>query len=381
MHNTQVSGAKELPALPREGVSARWFVMGLGLIILVPLLLVGLFLWQSGMFGSSSTRTLSPGMPAPDFTLNAQDGRPFRLANYKGRAVFLAFVPSWDDPKTLAEVRSLASSAQTFDAAGAKVMVVSSDDKAKAKALHEKEKLPFPLLQDEGKVLAKRYGVPQGENYRTTFVVDPAGGVKYRVGDAAVEAERHGPQLLDVSKCCIDEIRAARSHGIGNTVGDYSLPHANGHGMETLFGSASAQQKLTVVLFLSVECPCSNSYNARIALLAKLYQSRGVRVVGVYSNRNETAKEIADHARLNGFEFPILRDERALCADHLGASITPEVFVLDSKRVLRYAGRFDNSRDPAEVKTQNLMDALDALLAGQEPKLGDTHAFGCAIVR
>ena len=70
-----------------------------------------------------------------------------------------------------------------------------------------------------------------------------------------------------------------------------------------------------------------------------------------------------------------------LCADHLGASLTPEVFVVDSKHILRYAGRIDSSRSPAEVTSHDLADAVDAVLEGREPKQNDTRAFGCAIVR
>jgi hypothetical protein len=53
---------------------------------------------------------MSTGMLAPDFVLTAQDGRTFQLSNYKGRPVYLAFVPTWTDTKTQEEVKALAAS-------------------------------------------------------------------------------------------------------------------------------------------------------------------------------------------------------------------------------------------------------------------------------
>ena len=318
-------------------------------------------------------------MAAPDFTLpDTQNTRRFHLADYKGRAVFVAFVPTWTDAKTVAEVRSLAASVPHFDAAGAKVMVVSGDAPENAAALQARENLPFPLLSDTNNALAKQYDVPQGSPFRTTFVVDPAAKIKFRLGDAVVETGRHGQQLLDVSKCCIDDVMAARAHGVGKAVGDFSLLRAGSGAIEPLLGG---DQKATVILFLSVQCPCSNAYNARIAALAKTLSDKPVRLVGVYSNQDETAQQIVAHAKKNGFTFPIYKDERALCADHLGASLTPEVFVVDSRHVLQYAGRIDTSRDPAEVTSHDLADAVESVVAGRQPKQKDTHAFGCAIVR
>jgi peroxiredoxin len=327
-------------------------------------------------------RVLSAGMKPPDFTLPSADNRTLHLANYQGRTVFLAFVPSWDDAKTVAQARSLAASVPHFDAAGAKVLLVSSDSPEKAKALQEREELPFPLLLDTDNALAKQCGVPSG-NYRTTFVIEPSGKVKYRVGDTIVMPEKHGPQLLDISKCCIDEVMAARAHGIGKAIGPFSLPRVDRTGgLEPLFGSESAGARIpTVVLFLSVKCPCSNSYNERIAGLAKRFAGKPVRIVGVYPNTDETATEIAAHARRNGFTFPIFRDERALGADHFGASITPEAFLVDGEQTLRYAGRIDDSRDAEAVKRNNLAEAVEALLQGQPLQTGDTAAFGCGIVR
>ncbi|MDX1934805.1 MAG: redoxin domain-containing protein [Capsulimonadales bacterium] len=325
----------------------------------------------------AARRVLSDGMPAPDFTLTAQDGRTFRLSDYRGRTVFLAFVPSWTDEKTRAEARALAGSQAEFDAVGAKAFLISEDAAETARRFHDDAKLPFPLLIDPENSLARQYTVPNGD-YRTTFVVDPSGIVRYRIGDAIIEPARAGKQLIEISQCCVDEVLAARAHGIGKPVGEFGLPRVDREGrMEPLIGREPA--KATVVLFLSVKCPCSNNYNRRVRELAD--RLSGVRVVGVYSNQDETAADIARHARENAFAFPVFRDERALCADHFGAAVTPEAFVLDGQRRLRYAGRIDDSRDPDRVSHPDLARAIDEVMAGRSPAQPDTPAFGCGIVR
>lgn len=350
-----------------------------GFALVVPLGIIALALNGRGDTATASPTTIvSVGNAAPDFTLPTQDGRTMHLADYKGRAVFLAFVPDWTSADTAKEMKALAKTQGDFDMAGAKVMVVSSDTPAAATNLHNKNKLPFPLLHDDNGILARTFGV--GAGMRRTYVVSPAGQVKYRVDNSVMDIANHGQQLLDVSKCCVDEVTASRANGIGKPVGDYSLPVANSadHAMTTLYGDGT--QKLTVALILSSKCPCSNTYNKRVVALNEEFVSQGVRLVGVYSNADETIEEIEAHAKANGFTFPVMKDEKGLCAAHLGAAVTPEVFVIDSAKDLRYAGRIDDSRDLAEVKHHDLTDAIHALLTGKEPPKA-TRAFGCAIVK
>ena len=64
----------------------------------------------------------------------------------------------------------------------------------------------------------------------------------------------------------------------------------------------------------------------------------------------------------------------------LGARFTPEIFVFDEARNLRYHGRIDdNHRDPKAVTSRDLVAALDALLAGNDPPKPETTAFGCSV--
>ena len=68
-------------------------------------------------------------------------------------------------------------------------------------------------------------------------------------------------------------------------------------------------------------------------------------------------------------------------ADRLGAEHTPEAYYLDANNRLLYHGRIDNSKDPAQVESNDLRDALDAALAGEPIQKTRSLAFGCSIKR
>jgi peroxiredoxin len=116
--------------------------------------------------------------------------------------------------------------------------------------------------------------------------------------------------------------------------------------------------------------------------LEKDYGPKGVRFIGVNSNFNEPVSEISSHAKEHGFTFPIVKDERSRTADAYGAEHTPEIFVVDREGVVRYHGRIDENRDePSAVRSPDLRNALDALLAGRPVPVAATKAFGCSIKR
>ena len=84
-------------------------------------------------------------------------------------------------------------------------------------------------------------------------------------------------------------------------------------------------------------------------------------------------------AKEKGFNFPYVRDASQEAAEAYGAVCTPHVFAFDKERKLRYRGRIDDSRDPSGVKSPDLRNALDDMLAGRAVKVADTRPFGCSI--
>lgn len=165
-------------------------------------------------------------------------------------------------------------------------------------------------------------------------------------------------------------------------VKDFTLKDADGaaHALYQL----SEEKSVTVVLFLATQCPIATDYAARIVALVKTYNDKHekkVQFIGINSNKQETIAEIAEYSKKHGFEFPVLKDPENKIADYFGAKRTPEVFLLDAKRVLRYAGAIDNS--PKEPTKHYLKDTLDLVIAGKDipKKFKKTRAVGCTIKR
>ena len=172
------------------------------------------------------------------------------------------------------------------------------------------------------------------------------------------------------------EIPAAPA--IGATIEDFTLPDASGteRSLKSLAG-----KKGTVLLFIAVQCPVSNAYNERMEKLAADYNAKGIAVIGINSNVKEDAGAVKAHAAENKLTFPILKDPANKIADKLGATVTPEAYLLDASNKLVYHGRIDNSRNPDQIETSDLRNALDSLMAGKPVEKTEAKAFGCTIKR
>lgn len=165
---------------------------------------------------------------------------------------------------------------------------------------------------------------------------------------------------------------------IGATIDDFKLPDADGkeHTLKSLMGA-----KGVVLLFIATKCPVSNNYNERMEQLAKDYKAKGVNVIGINSNYTEPSAEVKAHAAERNLTFTILKDEGNKIADRLGATRTPEAYVLDAHNKLVYHGRIDNSQKTEGITSNDLREALDELIAGKAITKTGGAAFGCTIKR
>lgn len=167
---------------------------------------------------------------------------------------------------------------------------------------------------------------------------------------------------------------------IGAPAPDFTLPLARDGASLAL--KELSNGKAVVVMFIATKCPVSNAYNDRMGAIAREYSSKGIQFVGINSNKAEPAEEVAAHAREHRLTFPIVKDPGNKVADAYGAQKTPEVYVLSPKGDLLYHGRIDESQDdPRNVKSPDLRNALDAILAGKAVATPETKAFGCTIKR
>jgi peroxiredoxin len=161
-------------------------------------------------------------------------------------------------------------------------------------------------------------------------------------------------------------------------VGDFTLEDYNGV-KHTL--SEYKSSKAIVLMFIATQCPVSNASNTRMAELQKDYASQGVTLIGINSNKQESAEEVKNHAKEHGLEFTILKDWNNVIADKLEASVTPEIYVLNSGFEVLYHGRIDDSQRENRVSSKDLRAALDRIVSGKPVEVEQTKAFGCSIKR
>jgi peroxiredoxin len=171
------------------------------------------------------------------------------------------------------------------------------------------------------------------------------------------------------------------STSLGAEAPQFDLPGVDGQN-HTL--DSYADTDVLVLVQSCNHCPYVQAWEGRLSAIASDYADRGVRVVAVNSNDvvshpEDSFEEMQKRSREQGFTFEYLYDEPQAVAQALGAERTPEVFVYDRDRQLRYHGAIDDNRDETGVSQQYLRDALDALLAGSDPAVAETPAVGCTV--
>jgi peroxiredoxin Q/BCP len=144
---------------------------------------------------------LAVGSEAPDFTLNDQNGKPVRLASFRGQKVVVVyFYPKDDTPGCTAEACLFRDQFTDFTDAGAEVIGISSDSEASHKKFAEKYKLPFSLLADKGGNVRSAFGVPAAFGLvpgRVTFVIDKQGIVRHAF-NSQIHPTKHVEEALNV---------------------------------------------------------------------------------------------------------------------------------------------------------------------------------------
>jgi peroxiredoxin len=164
---------------------------------------------------------------------------------------------------------------------------------------------------------------------------------------------------------------------LGSKIADFTVQDLKGSNVQF----SALRGPVTVVVFTSTNCPVSNAYNDRMNSVYRDYSAKGVKFIFVNANQNESAGEVAAHAKSVGFVFPVYKDPDNVLADRFEAQVTPETYVIDSTGTLVYHGQIDDSRNEKRVQQQSLRMALDAVLAGKPVGLVETKAFGCSIKR
>lgn len=165
-------------------------------------------------------------------------------------------------------------------------------------------------------------------------------------------------------------------------IADFKLPDQRGkeHALADL-----ADRDLVVVAFLGTECPLAKLYAGRLQTIADVYADRGVSVVGIMSNAQDSLSDISAFVQQHDVKFPVLKDQRNEIADKFGAERTPQIFLLDRERNIRYQGRVDDQYLVGVMRgkptREDLCAAIDELLEGKPVSVSQTDSPGCIIGR
>jgi len=141
------------------------------------------------------------------------------------------------------------------------------------------------------------------------------------------------------------------------------------------------KEDVVVLVFLANHCPVVTAYEDRIIDTANEFKGKSVRFVGVSVNRMDSDRlpAIKDRVKDKGYNFVYGFDESQKIGKAYGASVTPEFFVLDKDRNIRYTGALDDNQNESKVTKTYVKDAVNALLAGETVEVTETRPKGCGI--
>jgi len=195
--------------------------------------------------------------------------------------------------------------------------------------------------------------------------------------------------LLFPAAAAVADPAGLKTLPIGSAAPGFRLPGVDGktYSLEDFAGA-----KVLVVIFTCNHCPTAQAYEGRIARLDADYRDKGVAVVAIspndpaavrldelgYTDLGDSFEEMKIRAKDHHFAYPYLYDgETQATAKAFGVLATPHVFIFDTGRKLRYAGRFDDG-EVKGVKSHDAKNAVDALLASKPVPVATTRVPGCS---
>lgn len=139
----------------------------------------------------------------------------------------------------------------------------------------------------------------------------------------------------------------------------------------------------TAVVVMRTDCPIAQRYAPKIARMISQFADQGATFRLIFPVETETNEEIEQFAAEFGLPSQtIFRDPGGSVTLAIGARVTPEAFVFDADGAIRYRGRIDDrhvdfGKSRAAPESDDLVDALQAVIVGREPAVAVTKAVGC----
>ena len=177
----------------------------------------------------------------------------------------------------------------------------------------------------------------------------------------------------------------AAGYKVGDKAEDFKLQNVNG---EYVSLADFEDAKGYIVVFTCNGCPYAKAYQDRIIALDKKYKTKGYPVVAINPNNveiksDDSLEAMKKRAKEKGYTFPYLKDANYEVYKTYGATRTPHIYLLNKESgdlVVKYIGTIDdNYQDASAVQETYLANAVDALIAGNNPNPNSTKAIGCTI--
>jgi peroxiredoxin len=173
---------------------------------------------------------------------------------------------------------------------------------------------------------------------------------------------------------------------IGQKAPDFSGVEAiDGKGGTTSVSLGDLKEDVVVVVFLANHCPYVTAIEDRLIDFANDNKGKSVKLVGIAVSGKRTRSQddleaIKEKTKDKKFNFNYGFDESQEVGRAYNATNTPQFFVLDKERKIRYQGAYDNSpMNEAKATKHYVQDAVDALLAGKDVPVTETQQIGCGI--
>jgi peroxiredoxin len=172
-----------------------------------------------------------------------------------------------------------------------------------------------------------------------------------------------------------------RKVSVGEKAPTFSgIPAVQGE-QDTSISLGDIKDEVVVLVFLGNHCPVVRAYEDRIIDFTNDYKGKPVKVVGVSVNDLDSDRlpAIKDYIKENKSNYVYGYDESQQIGRDYGATNTPQFFVLDKDRVIRYLGAMDDNMNEAKVTKKYLRDAVDAVLKGETVEISETQPKGCGV--
>jgi len=168
---------------------------------------------------------------------------------------------------------------------------------------------------------------------------------------------------------------------VGDKAPEFSGIPAVENGEDTSLTLSDIKENLVVVVFLGNHCPVVKAYEDRLIEFTSAYKDKGVKVVGLSVNDKDEDRipGIKKYMKDKGSNYIYGYDESQKVGHAYGATNTPQFFVLDKERKIRYLGAMDDNQIENKVTKTYLKDAVEALLKGETPAVEETRPQGCGV--